>query len=373
MKTTTLGLLTFFAISGVAAYGVPSLGDGNGTELFVTGSAGVQYDDNIFLRSKNAVGDSLMTLTPGLELDYGSESITKGMLAYSEAFNFYASHTSQNSDLANVRLATSYDDQELKTKLDGSYVQLAQNTLGARAVGEIIRSDVTNADVGAEIKASEKSSFAITGSYKRTDFKQTQMVDSQIFSLPVEYYYKVTPKVDMSLFYEYRDTVQKGAAVNSIDNMLGLGARGEFTAKLSGEFHVGAARRNFSSGGSTTISNVASSFTYLYSPKTSFLFGIARDFDAVGSGTPVKFSSVNFGATSEITKTLSANVNVSYRMMDYIGTGESDKYFEGTVGATYHFNNHASIGVGYTFRGNSSNFPSGFSDNDFSAVASFRF
>ncbi len=58
----------------------------------------------------------------------------------------------------------------------------------------------------------------------------------------------------------------------------------------------------------------------------------------------------------------------------YYGVGSrQDKFFQGTVGVTYQFNTHASIAAGYTYRGNQSNQPVGFSDDVFSVVASLRF
>ena len=62
MRTTSLGVFALLAICSGAAYGIPALGNGSGTELFVTGSAGFQYDDNIFLNNKSPKDDFITTL-----------------------------------------------------------------------------------------------------------------------------------------------------------------------------------------------------------------------------------------------------------------------------------------------------------------------
>ena len=372
MKTSALGLLTLLAMSA-AAYAVPALGDGNGTELFFTGSAGFQYDDNIFFRTNNAAGDYVTTLTPGIDLPFSTQSITKGELTYNEAFAFYSDHSDQNSSLANVKLVTSYDDEQIKAKFDASFVQLAQNSAILRSTGSLVRRDLTSADSSAELRLSEKSSVAVGGAFDRTKYKLPYFISDDVIRVPVSFYYEVSPKVDLSLRYQYRYTDQLKSPADNHDNFLGLGARGEFTAKLSGEFHIGAAKREFKQGGSANLVDIDSTFTYTYSPKTVCQFGVARDFDTVATGSTVRYSSANLGMISNFTETFSGNLSVAYRATDYYGLNRSDKYWEGSAGLSYKFNAHASIAAGYTYRKNSSTSPVAFTDNVYNVVASFRF
>ncbi len=297
MKTTSLGLLAFLAMSGVAAYGIPALGDGNGTELFVTGSANFQYDDNIFLNNKNGKSDFLTTVTPGIDLPFSSNSITKGEFSYQEAFNFYSKYSDQNSSLANTSFVSSYDDDTIKASFDASFVQLAQNTEFAKAVNSLVRRDVTNADVSVEDKVSEKTSVAIGGDYNRTKYKLAAYTSDNVVRVPVSFYYEISPKLDLSARYEYRYTNFLNTSTNYYDDFVGLGARGELAPKLSGEFYVGAARRNFKTGKNDNLFDIRSNFTYTFSPKTVIQFGVTRDFDTVATGDSVRESSANLGGT----------------------------------------------------------------------------
>jgi hypothetical protein len=370
-------------MSGVAAYAIPALGDGNGSEFFVTGSAACAYDSNVFLLNKSPKGDVLTTLTPGIDFPFTSNSVTKGEFLFNEAFNFYSKYSDQNSSLANTSLTSAYDDDTIKASFDASFVQYAQNTEYARPapplagqppIMKLARWDATHGDVGVEDKLTQKTSLAIAGDFDRTKYKDAGYTSYDVVTVPVSAYFEVTPKLDLSARYEFRYTSEIYTNVNYNDNFVGLGARGELAPKLTGEFYVGAARRDFHGNAkSGNLFDVRSNFTYTFSPKTLIQFGVSRDFDTVATGDSVRYTAGNLSGTFNFTEAFSVNAGVSYRTTDFYVGGRSDKYFLGTGGLTYKFNSHASIAAGYTFRGNASNRPVGFSDNVLMIIASVRF
>ncbi len=173
--------------------------------------------------------------------------------------------------------------------------------------------------------------------------------------------------------YFYRNTSQTGSLPQYTDNFLGLGARGDFTEKLSGEFHVGYVQRHLGSGGGNKgLPGVSSNFTYQYSPKTNVQVGISNDFENSATGVSQKVLSGSLGVRTEFEEGFSGSVSVSYRDLDY-NTGERDHYWEGTVGLQQQYNKYLSFMAGYTFRNNSSNLPVGFADNVFSISGSVRY
>jgi len=373
MKTSLIGLLAAFGLSSVACYGILPIGEGKGTELFVTGAVGFQYDDNIFLRTSNPAGDYVTTLSPGIDLPFSSDSITKGDLAFNEALAYYSNHSSQDSHLGNAKLTTSYDDDKIKASFDASFAQLAQNSPTVVSYSTLIRSDTTSAAANAEMKFTEKSSASVGATFGRTTYGIASFTGQDVIAVPFFYFYEVTPKVDMSLRYEYRYTDLLKSNADNTDNSVAVGARGEFTPKLSGNFNIGAVQRNFRQGGRVNLLNFDSALTYTYSPKTLVQLGIARDFNSVATGSTVRTSSINLGVTSKFTESFSANIAASYMMTDYYSVNRSDKYWDGTAELKYQFNTHASLAAGYSHRMNSSSSPVGFSDNVFNVVASFRF
>lgn len=370
MKTLVSGTLVVLCLGAVTARASLDLGDGSA--LFVTGTLSGAYDDNIFLRSNNAKSDYLTTFSPGLELKYGQSALSQGLLAFNEDFNWYSSNSSQNSSLAHFNFLNNYDDGKTKSTLRASFDQLAQNNYNVRTFGQLVRRDLTNGFGRVEFRATEKSSLAIGAQYNKTDYKTAGFVTTEDFSIPVDYYYAIEPKLDLSVEYRYRRTTVAGSYPNSDDNFVGIGARGELAPKLSGEFHVGYTSRSFSHGSSQSLPGVNANFTYQYSPKTTATLDLSNDFTYAGTGSSQKTFSTVLGVVTEFQPGLSGSVSVAYRDMNYL-SGERDHYWESTIGATQAYNKYVSVTAGYTHRKNNSNLPVGFADNVFTLSASLRY
>ena len=125
---------------------------------------------------------------------------------------------------------------------DTSWEQIAQNTVDVRA-GFLVRRDVFRIAGGSEISVTDKSSAGGKVSYENTNYKRTGFDDSKITTIPVNYYYKVTPKLDVSGGIQFRDT-RLTTGVDSQDYFYNVGLRGEFTPKLTGKVAVGYTTRN---------------------------------------------------------------------------------------------------------------------------------
>ena len=376
MHTQKVSAQVIFVLAGLLGFALPGRGAltvGDGSELFLNGTVGFQYDDNVFLRTNNTTSDYITTLTPGLELEFGQNSLAKGSFIYNEAIARYSSHSSQDSNLANVAFNVAYDDSKTKASFGASYDQVSQNTVDARLADILVRRDLTDVNGKGEWTMSDKTSFAAGAAYDRTDYKTAGFITYDQYTVPVDFYYKTEPKLDISVDYFYRNTSQTGSLPQYTDNFLGLGARGDFTEKLSGEFHVGYVQRHLGSGGGNKgLPGVSSNFTYQYSPKTNVQVGISNDFENSATGVSQKVLSGSLGVRTEFEEGFSGSVSVSYRDLDY-NTGERDHYWEGTVGLQQQYNKYLSFMAGYTFRNNSSNLPVGFADNVFSISGSVRY
>ena len=366
-------LVSALLAAGLAGPVMGALTLGDGSELFLTGTVGFQYDDNIFLRTNSVKSDYITTFTPGLEVQFGQNSLAKGSFIYNEAFAKYSSHSSQDSNLASVAFNTAYDDGKTKGTFSASYNQVAQNNVDVRAFGILVRRNLTDVKGRGEWSLSDKSSLAAGAAYDRTDYKTAGFVTSDQYSLPVDFYYEMMPKIDLSLGYRYRNTNQAHSLPSFTDNFLGVGARGEFTEKFSGEFHVGYTQRNIGSGGGNkSLPAVDSRFTWQFSPKTSVQLGVSNDFGNSATGISQKIFSFTSGVQTQFDEGLSGSVSVSYRDLNY-ATGERDHYWETTLGVQEQYNKYLSFQAGYTYRNNSTNVLADFTDNVFSISGTVRY
>lgn len=365
-------VLIAIAATGVSLKAAPFLTVGDSAELFLTGTTGIRADDNILLAS-NKTSDVIYTVTPGFDFVYGHNALYSGHIYYQEAWSFYNNHHKLNTDLSSVGLDGSYNDQKTKVHYAASWAQLAQNTVDIRS-NNLVRRDVGNVLLNGEVAATDKSSLSAGVNFNSIDYKRAGFDNSKITEVPLNYYYEYTPKTDLSLGLTFRDT-KLSVGSDSKDYFYNVGARGEFTPKLSGTVAVGYTVRDFTTGPSQNTFGIQSSLAYALDEKTSVQFGVTNDFGVSGQGDTQRNLTGTIGVQSLISANWSVGTSLSYRSIHYFGlNARSDDYFEGSVNATYIVNAIVSITGGYTYRDYSSKLvDSSFTNNVFSIAANIRY
>jgi hypothetical protein len=369
--------LLISASVAVAAKAAPFMAVGDGAELFATGVLGVRADDNILLSNNDKQSDVIFDLVPGLEFDFGKNAQTQGSLTLADAFALYTDHSAYNTNLASGDFVTKYDDGKMKLGFNAGYHELNQNTVDVRG---LIRRDITNAGANGEVGVTEITAVGGGVTYYHENYHPSNYVDSDTLTVPLNFYYKWTPKVDLSLGYQYRDYQAKsGSALDSIDNFYNVGARGEFSPKLTGKFAIGYTERRFSGNvGSRSLLGLDASFAYEISPKTTLQLGASNDFGTSPTGQQQKNLTVNALVSTKLTEEWSLNGGVSYRGIKYDSIsgnlGRTDDYWEGTLGASYIVNANLRVIGAYVYRTYSSDITaSEFDNNVFSIAANFRY
>jgi hypothetical protein len=366
--------LALFALSSFStAYAVLPLGEGS--ELFITGTGSASYNDNVFLVNTREKSSFIFDEIPGLEIDDNTNADTKGILTSKEDFVQYASLSHQNTELNHTDFNGQYSDDKLLLDIDAGFNQNAQNnreTVGVVQKGVIVRNDVTNATPNGEWTISEKTKVGAGFNYNRNHYKTAGFSDLTVYEVPVNVYYEVAPKLSASAGYRYRDSQVKGN--NSTDNYFNVGARGEFTAKLTGTVNTGYLQRSPSHGSKHSALGVEAKLDYAFSEKTAFRLGASNDFTNASTGATEKVMSISGGATSQLTEQFTGDIAISYNHTRYSGSTRADDYVEGTGTISYHYNKYVTFNGSYTYRNNASN-QAGvkFSNNVVTASVTVRF
>ena len=375
LNTKILAAAVLTSVASLQA--APFLAIGDGAELFVTGVVGIRADDNIFQSTdaglpagakSQVVSDTIFEITPGLDLTFGKNSLLKGSFAITDSFTNYADTSGINTNLFGADFRTSFDDSKLKLDASAGYHELNQNSADIRG---LTRRDVTNIGGKGEVSISEKTSVGVGLTFERTNYKRASYTDQDMLTVPLNAYYKISPKVDLSLGYRYRDTqVQKGS--DSKDNYFNVGARGEFTPKLSGKFSVGYNKRSLTAGKDEDQFGFDADLAYELTPKTNLTFGASNDFATSAAGQQQENFSINGRISTKISEVWSGSAGLSYRASDY--STRTDDYVEGNLGLTYVINSYVGITGTYTYRSNSSPLAgSEFTNNVFSIAANIRY
>ena len=354
------------------AKAAPFMAVGDNAELFLTGAATLQSDDNIYLDAKNEKSDTIYSFTPGVDLVFGKGSITTGNVYFREEIRRYSSNGNQDVELANVGARTSYDNGVTKAGFNAAYTELAQNDNDIRVSGDIVHRNLTNLAANVEFGFSEKTSLGTGISFDRTDYGPSSYSDSNIWSLPVDVYFKASPKLDWSAGYRYRSSQLSGAGLDSTDHFLNLGARGEFSPKLTGQIRLGYTRRSLDVGGDENLFGVDGNLIYAFSEKTTYRFNIGNDFGSSGTGDSTKNFTLGLSVSNKMSEQWSFTGGLSLRKIDY--AKRSDDYVEGLVSVNYALSAMLNFGASYTYRNNTSDLATAeFTNSVFSLGANLRY
>jgi hypothetical protein len=346
--------------------------------LFFTASATVRADDNIYLKNTNAASDTVWSFQPGLDFVFGNSAATQGHVYFKEEFLRYSTHSNQNTHLANVGFTSAYSDGKSKLDLGGYYNQMAQNDISIP--GAIVERKLTNFKGVGEVSVSEKTTIGLGLTYDKTDYGPAAYTDSTYFGIPLDAYFEVSPKLEASVGYRYRTVSLSGNAADGKDHFLNVGARGEFTPKLSGQVRIGYAKRSFTGGKDYSTVGLDTGLTYAFSEKTAYHFIFTNDFGASALGQSTKDRTIGVTADSKLDSQWSWNVGLSQRSIEYPAgragstTSTTDDFLEGSAGLAYVYNTHLNFSASYTHRNNSSDMKAfEFTNNVFSLGANIRY
>lgn len=378
IMTTKSRLALLYALVATPGFAAPFLAIGDNAELFLTARAEARFEDNVtfspdFASYKSS--DEVFEFVPGAELVFGKNSLTSGSLSVAERFVAYSENTGFNDELLNANFNSKFEGAKLQLNTRASFDEKMQSSREFSGTPRLVRRDVTSLGAGGELAVTAKSKVGLGVGYGKTDFKTLGFVDSTSYSVPLNYYFAITPRVDISAGIQYDATDVKIANQDSDSLFYNVGVRGELTPKLSGNVRVGLTTRDPDVGKSTDMVGLDAGLTYEYSPKTQFSLDLSQDYQSSAIGDGVENSSVNLRARSFISGGLTVNASIGYEMIDYLAaTPRSDDYLTLGLGISYAVSRNLSVEANYNFLSNSStNLGAEFDANIFGLAANFRY
>ena len=246
---TSIRLIALSLAAASFAYSAPFLAVGDGAELFLTGALGVRSDNNIYMATTK-VDDIIFDINPGVDFVFGKGSVNQGHLSMVGNISRYSQNSGNDTELAAINFSSNYDDGKSKVAVTAGYNELNQNTVDIRTGNNLNRRDVTNLGLKGETSVSAKSKVGGEIKYNNTAYKLAANKDLETVEVPVNYYYAVTPKVDLSMGFKYRNTAVTNG-IDSKDYFYRVGARGEFSPMVTGEVKLGYGQRDLQVGAGT--------------------------------------------------------------------------------------------------------------------------
>jgi len=362
------------SLTAAPAFAAPFLAIGDNAELFLTARAEVRYEDNVTFSPDNEIEDEVFQVSPGIQVLFGKNSLTKGSFTAYEEINSYSDNSDLNNNLTNLIFDSSYDGARLDLGADASFRELNQPSRDLANVPTLVRRDAYAAGVDGEYAVSEKSKVGLAGRYNRTQYKTSGFTHQTNYTIPANYYFAITEKVDLSAGIQYRKTEVSGPN-DSEDYYFNVGARGEFTPKLSGKFSVGynLRERDAANSDDETSIGLKAGLAYAYSPKTTLTLDLSNDFETGADSSGIETASATLGARTNLSAAWAVNGSIGYANYDYLSGAREDDYVFGSLGVTYTYSEHISFDAGYNLFDNSSDTGPEFTANIVRVAANFRY
>ncbi len=339
--------------NGPTPWSLPKIDLGENASLHFTADLGARYDSNIFLTKTATVSDEIWSETPGAVFQFGQNSLANGSLSYQESFQQYAHKSISAQQLGTGQGNFGYANERLDLKANADYAQSAQNQEGFFIFGQktVVRRNQLDLDSSGEVHFTEKTSASAGATYSDTHYRTPGLVNNKSYGWPVNLYYSIRPKVDLSAGFTDSEIQTPGST--QTNRYYNIGARGDFTPKLTGGFSVGYTTSKIARASSTDLLAFSGNFGYELSPKTNLALTASRNFTAGPQGEQLKITDVSLSASTDFSPQWQGSTAFSYQNIGYPAL-RTDNYVDVDLSASYIYSKSISVTLSYSLRHNAS-------------------
>ena len=255
----TLSVILAFVSLPVVMQAAPLVSIGDSVDVFFSGSSSVQWQSSVFYDEADERDDIKFTVSPGFEVNVG-RGLSNLDLSIITRYDIirYDELSDLDSELFHIKAISSYRSSRWDVNGLVSYYenQSSGRDGNTNQKGRLTRSENIRANLSGVYSLSPKFSVGSGVNYSDRQYQdQESLADLESFKIPVDIFYELTPKVDLSVGYTYTATdvgeAMKGAdfgggftgdKVSSYDkeeHFFNVGAHGVLLPKLAGSFKVG--------------------------------------------------------------------------------------------------------------------------------------
>ena len=343
----------------------PLLTFGPDIPIWLTAAGSVREDSNVLLANTAPKADTVFSVSPGLDYHFKGAEGSAG-LTFDEQFNRFATQHQLNSNLADLEGSLALTGAQSTIAGAASYQQTDSTSLTALNADQTVKHAVGSASLTGEWGVAPRTRIGVGALFTRTTYPETGLQSSDVWQIPVNAFYALTPKVDMSLGYQHARTDLASGVGSANDDFYNVGARGEFTPKLSGQFRVGVDEHTTAgTPGRNSQLGLDATLSYALTARTSLDLNGSSSFGKSPTGTTQEDRSGGLTARFELTNALSASVSGTYSSTVYLTTpGRTDNFWFANLAVGYAIARDTQAQVVCIARQNSSTVSSsGFHDN----------
>ena len=373
--------LALFSCTFVAQIinGAPLVTIGDIGTISFTGNSTIKWDSNIFRQEANEVKDTVLIFSPGFNAVLGKNATDLDIgLSTSYDITKYQDKNDLDSELLHFRANAAYRTSRLDVSATASFDESKSNNDVANRNGVLLERELTVFGINGEYTLSPKFSVKTGVDWNKTAYVGEYAAsydDRKYLILPVDIYYELTPKVDLSVGYQRGQIDVETAGQDATTDNINIGLRGELLPKLVGFFKVGYNQYDSDDAARDTASmSLDSNLTWTVSAKFTHRLNIHRNFDASATGTGTEESKLNWSTSYALNNKVSLSGRAGYSIRDYLASERKDKLLTLGLNGTYRINRYWNVNAGYVFSNNdSNNAGSSYDDNIVTFAASLTY
>lgn len=344
----TFGVASCFVAQ--KAFALVKFNDGK-DEIFITGTAGIGYDSNIFATSG---GNGDTTLNSSLLLEYKRKA---GMIGVNSTlgwdFGKFLDYTSE--DFANPHARAELTKNSGRTT--GSITMgAARETRADTAIN--LRTTSWDYDAGLNVKYPVIERYSLSGQlgYERKDFdSEFALYDLRTYTAAGDLFYVYRSDRDLFAGYRYRLT-ETTAGTDNHDHAFTVGISGKIIPKLNGTLRFGYQIREIEHPRLPRESydsfTALASTTWTISKRLNVTGQLSRDFNTLATDVSVEST----GAGLDVQYALNAKFTVfggigggQTRFIERQSGGRHDTYFTANAGVAYTHSDRFKATLTYTY------------------------
>jgi len=348
-------VLCAFAATSVAT-AAPFLKLAENTHLHLLADAEFVYETNLFQSSFAERSDRYLVFSPGIELRMASEGAASAILRYQHKFTAFRDFHELNGDYSDLSFQARYNSGRVMASARASYEELFSDVFDVFNLdARLIEREVWGVGGDLRYELSELTAFKVGAELKETDYEDAIYADHETLTVPLTFFYKVRPRVDLTAGVRYRETDISGQnrlVTNTEDFYYFIGAVGElFSPVLYADVSIGFQEREFD-GIDEDADSASYDITLIYTGdvKTTVYAGLSRDYrtSAVG-GLSYAFTSASLGARYNFSESIGLNASVVYGESEYEGSPRAEDMTIMNIGASYHPNDTLTLSASYKY------------------------
>ncbi|BDS07614.1 hypothetical protein NT6N_26540 [Oceaniferula spumae] len=331
----------------------------------LSASAGVRYEDNIFLTSTNEKSDVITTISATLRFVSAEDGAAENTfsVAYSPSYSMYASDSDSNNLGHALTFTLGKEMPKTSIRFNLSY---SKSSGSNRFVSGIVDHGSLNAGLSISHLLTGKTSLNLGFGYGFDNFGNGALFDNNSYNVRLGLRYQATGKISVGPYVSYRNTdlSDGGGSFDQAVYGYGVSATYRVTGKTTLTGSIGGSTNSFSDSGSGSDESALTwsiGANHQISEKTSIRASFYRNYKASYTFEDAGYlaTGLALSATHTVSDRLSLYATVTYENDDYFRATNSsyrleEDYYSLVLGSNYRFSNGLSVGANAKYQTNDS-------------------